>query len=325
MTLYLSNRDGNGKTSEEGHYRLQTQVLSGDVLGGSLLVTQNSPTGMSVLVTSGDFKIDTGLNYSYTGWASVNEVITISTADPANPRITTIVAYTDKGALTSASPPNNPGINKLMAINGTPQAVPTAPNGTTIQSAVGAGNPYIILADVRVNAAATSILNANITDRRTPLQTAPNMVRTTSIVDSSVTNSKIADNAVTTSKILDSNVTTNKLANLSVTAAKIETQQAWIVPTMVNSWVRYDTTYDNVGYMRDSLGFVHLRGLIKSGTAANMFQLPVGYRPLQRRIYSVVSNNSLGRVDVGQDGWVTGSVYSNAWVSLEGITFKAEQ
>ena len=120
MTLYLSNRDGNGKTSEEGHYRLQTQVLSGDVLGGSLLVTQNSPTGMSVLVTSGDFKIDTGLNYSYTGWASVNEVITISTADPANPRITTIVAYTDKGALTSASPPNNSGINKLMAINGTP-------------------------------------------------------------------------------------------------------------------------------------------------------------------------------------------------------------
>lgn len=325
MTLYLSNRDGNGKTSEEGHYRLQTQVLSGDVLGGSLLVTQNSPTGMSVLVTSGDFKIDTGLNYSYTGWASTNEVVTISTADPANPRITTIVAYTDKTASTSASPPNNPSINKLKAVNGTPQAVPVAPNAATIQASVGAGNPYIILADVRVNAAATSIVTANITDRRVPLQIAANLVRTNTILDSAITNAKIANDAVTTTKILDSNVTTAKIANLAVTAAKIETQQAWVVPTMVNSWIRYDTTYDNVGYFKDSLGIVHLRGLIKSGTAANMFQLPVGYRPLFRRIYSVVSNNTLGRVDVVPDGWVTGSVYSNAWVSLEGITFKAEQ
>ena len=65
MTLYLSNRDGNGKTSEEGHYKFQTAVWTGSVLGSSALaVTQNSPLGMSVLVAPGQFKIDTTSDYS---------------------------------------------------------------------------------------------------------------------------------------------------------------------------------------------------------------------------------------------------------------------
>lgn len=167
MTLFLSNRDGDGKTSEEGHYRLQTEVFSGDVLqADSMKVTQNSPTGMSVLVQPGDFKIDAG-DYSYTGWNTSNIAVTITTADAANPRITTIVAYVDRSATTSASPPNNPGIIKVAAVNGTPLAIPVAPNDTTIKAAIGASNPYITLANVRVNAAATSITNANITDIRT--------------------------------------------------------------------------------------------------------------------------------------------------------------
>lgn len=166
MTLFLSNRDGNGKTSEEGHYRLQTQILSGDVLqSDSMKVLQNSPTGMSVLVSPGDFKIDAG-NYSYTGWNTANIAVTITTADAANPRITSIVAYVDKSAGTSASPPNNPGIIKVAAVNGTPLAVPVAPNDTAIKAAIGSSNPYIILANVRVNAAATTIVTANITDVR---------------------------------------------------------------------------------------------------------------------------------------------------------------
>lgn len=181
MTLYLSNRDGNGKTSEEGHYRLQTALLSGNTLQStSLAVTQNSPTGLSVLVAPGDFKIDTTSGYSYTGWNNISTAVTITTADPSNPRITTIVAYVDKGASTSASPPNNPGIIKFMAVNGTPQAVPVAPIDATIQTAVGAGNPYIAIADVRVNAGATAILNTHITDRRAPITLFADMFTTDS-------------------------------------------------------------------------------------------------------------------------------------------------
>lgn len=167
MTLYLSNRDGNGKTSEEGHYKFQTAVWKGQVLGSTaLLVKQNSPLAMSVLVSVGQFKIDTPENYSYTGWNTSDTAVAISTADGANPRVSTIVAYVDRSAPTSASPPNNPGIVKLKSVNGTAGAIPTAPNDAAIQSSVGTGNPFIKLANVTVPAAATTIINSYITDVR---------------------------------------------------------------------------------------------------------------------------------------------------------------
>ena len=169
MTLYLSNRDGNGKTSEEGHYRFQTQLWSGDIIPGSgdeLIVTQNSPIGMQVLIGTGDFKIDTGYGYSYTGWNSNSLSVQVSTADPANPRISSIVLYVDKGEVTSPSPPNNPGIIKAKSVNGTPAALPAPPSLSTIQSQVGPSNPYIILANVMVNAGSSQIVDSNITDDR---------------------------------------------------------------------------------------------------------------------------------------------------------------
>lgn len=133
MTLYLSNRDGNGKTSEEGHYKFQTAVWKGQILGATaMLVKQNSPLAMNVLVSTGQFKIDTPENYSYTGWNTSEVAVAVATADPANPRISTIVAYVDRAASTAPSPPNNPGIVKLIAVNGTAGALPTAPNDTAI-------------------------------------------------------------------------------------------------------------------------------------------------------------------------------------------------
>lgn len=339
MTLYLSNRDGDGKTSEEGHYRLQTQILTNDVLGSSSLqVTQNSPVGMSVLVGTGDFKIYTGANYSYTGWNSSVATVTISTSDPANPRITTIVLYVDKSATTSPSPPNNPGIIKLKSVDGTPSAVPVAPNGTTIQSSVGSGNPYIILANVTVPAAATTIVTANISDQRQLLRITDNLVVTNSIQDGAVTSGKIstggvatiniADSAITTTKIADSNVTTVKLANNAVTAAKIETQQSWQTLGLVNSWVVFSTEYNDPQYMKDSLGFVHVRGLVKSGTTGLIATLPAGYRPARRNIWATASNNLFGRLDVLANGQIiaggAGGPYSASWFSLDVIYFKAE-
>lgn len=323
--LYLSNRDGSGKTSEEGHYRLQTQVFTGDVLNSTAVqVTQNSPTGMSVLIAPGDFKIYSGNDYSYTGWNSTNEVVPITTADPANPRITTIVLYVDKGASTSASPPNNPGIIKSKAVNGTPAAVPTAPNGATIQSAVGAGNPYIILANVTVGTAVSTIINANISDQRQILTMATGLVGTAAIRDANVTTAKIADSNVTTAKIADLNVTTGKIANNAVTAAKIETQQAYIAPSMQNGWVNYDANHSQCGYMKDSLGFVHFRGLIRAGSSGNIFVLPAGYRNTKHQHFPIVSNGVFAYVRIDISGQVTLSGYNNTWVSIDGVTFKAD-
>lgn len=221
MTIYLSNRDGDGKTNEEGHYKFQTSLFAGDVVGAdSLKVVQNSPLGRNVIVSAGQYKIDTPEGYSYTGWSTSNEVVSISTADAANPRITTIVAYVDKNATTSPTPPNNPGVTKLAAVNGTPSVIPAAPNATTIQTQIGAGNPYIILADVRVDAVASQITNSNISDRRTQVAVSDKLVGPTSIGINSVNTGNIADLSVTNGKLAENSVTGDKVVNGSLTDLK---------------------------------------------------------------------------------------------------------
>ena len=161
MTLYLSNRDGDGKTNEEGHFRLLSRLLEGSTLTATdFEVTQNSPLGLSVLVSPGDYRLETAAGYSYMGWSNDNEEISL-TADPSNPKISVIALYVDKGEATSAAPPNNPGITKLMAVDGTPSGSPSAPSGAAIQSAVGSGNPYIVLASVLIGAAVTQITNSD--------------------------------------------------------------------------------------------------------------------------------------------------------------------
>lgn len=167
MAVYLSNRDG-GKTDEEGHYRFQNNVWSGNVIGNGVLVTENSPLGMSVLVNDGDFKVPYS-DYGYTGWVDGAETVTIATADPSNPRIDRIVLYVDRGEAPQTVNPNNPNIIKFAAVAGTPSAVPVRPSDGAVDSAVGASNPWIDLADVTVNAGVTQITNANITDTRLPV------------------------------------------------------------------------------------------------------------------------------------------------------------
>ena len=101
--------------------------------------------------------------------------------------------------------------------------------------------------------------------------------------------------------------------------------EAFIAPTFLNSWVNFDaTTFNAAGYYKDGFGIVHLRGLVKTGTVAlAIFTLPAGYRPVKTELFSVVSNNAFGRVDVDTGGNVILTIGSNAFASLDGITFRA--
>jgi hypothetical protein len=105
--------------------------------------------------------------------------------------------------------------------------------------------------------------------------------------------------------------------------------QSWLVPGLNNSWVPYGAPYANPGYRRDALGFVHLQGLVKNGTAGLIFTLPTGYRPLATKHFAVVSSNgttdAFGSVLIDATGNVTANAYNSAYVSLSGITFLCEQ
>lgn len=133
-----------------------------------------------------------------------------------------------------------------------------------------------------------------------------------------------------TTNLEDGAVTTSKLGAQAVTAAKIETQQTWITPTLLNGWVQYDSVHSAVGYMKDSLGFVHLRGMIKTGGASHVLTLPAGYRPARVIHFPGVNGGAAaytriaGETEAPNSGKVTLSATTATWYTLDGICFQAE-
>lgn len=188
MSWLLSNRDG-GLTNEEGHYKFHVNAWRGNVLNG-LAVTQNSPLGMNVVVSPGNAKVEYN-DYGYTLWNDANDVVPISTADPSNPRIDRIVVYIDRSETPQNIVPNNPGIPKVVAVAGTPAGSPNPPDDSTVDSAVGAGNPWFELAEVLVSAGVNTISNDKITDKRSMILVPENSVDSNALLPDSVTADKL--------------------------------------------------------------------------------------------------------------------------------------
>jgi hypothetical protein len=138
--------------------RLTTQALwatTGIIKDTSLAVTENSPTGLSVVVASGWAAIvgTTQANMgTYVGYNDAPVILSINTADPTNPRID-LVCMTVQDAYYTGSLDNV----ILQVVAGTPAGSPVAP-------ALPANS--ISLATVAVGAGATAITNANITSTR---------------------------------------------------------------------------------------------------------------------------------------------------------------
>lgn len=110
-------------------------------------------------------------------------------------------------------------------------------------------------------------------------------------------------------------------------------QEPWKEPELLNKWKNYSAQYNPAGYFKDSLGIVHLRGLIsldkKKGDIvenSNVFILPEGYMPEFRELHVACSYSNKyipGRVDINPDGTVNAYWVSCRWFSLDGITFRA--
>ena len=138
--------------------RLTTQTIwktSGIINASDLAVTQNSPVGMSVLVASGWSAIlgTTQSNMGvYMAYNDATTTLTVSTANPSNPRIDIVVVTVNDAYYTGSL--NNV---TFQVIAGTAAASPVAPS-TPANS--------LLLATIAVGAGVTSIVTANITDNR---------------------------------------------------------------------------------------------------------------------------------------------------------------
>ena len=100
-------------------------------------------------------------------------------------------------------------------------------------------------------------------------------------------------------------------------------QRAWQALTLQNGWVRFDTDHPQPAAILDANGFVHLRGLLKSGTmGALVAQLPVGLRPSWHMHFAAASNGGIGVVRIDWNGNIFFTAGSNVYFSIDGLTFR---
>jgi hypothetical protein len=108
----------------------------------------------------------------------------------------------------------------------------------------------------------------------------------------------------------------------------------WVKPTLGANIADFGSPFGGVRVRKDSLGFVHMKGLTQIGAALTtlyvQFTLPVGYRPGITHLTSCWAQSGGVEKQIRMDLQADGLVYSTAtfanldWVSFNGITYLAE-
>ena len=130
----------------------------------------------------------------------------------------------------------------------------------------------------------------------------------------------------------------DKIAHLLAGTFATIDQPNWIAPILITSpqiWANTGLFHDaDAGYMKDTIGFVHLQGVIKqsnhSVTGSSAFRLPTGYRPLKSKTFLLWEKTQAQAfyATVGDDGFVFifhGTISADAYFDLAPISFMAEQ
>ena len=171
-----------------------------------------------------------------------------------------------------------------------------------------------------------------------------NSVGTPQLKDGAVTGSKIRDGTIAGAKIRLGTLGNVPLASQAVHASAADNatrlggspasayaladQPRYTQSPLLPGYTSFGNGYASPGFMRDTLGFVHLHGTMncQSGTSV-AFTLPVGDRPATWLLtpIGIAPSGTSGRIDIAPNGnlWVTSS--AQAVCGLDGITFLAEQ
>lgn len=170
MATYISNRDGLGKTDEEGHYRLINKVLTGNVANNGFQVTQDTGSNMNIIISAGDIRIPYQ-DYAYNGWSDSNVTLTDIAFASTGTRMDLVVAYVDLSVTSTATDVNNPNALKFAIVNGNVASPIQAPSASMIGAVIGISNPYVVLAQIACPVAASGvyITNSIITNVQVPI------------------------------------------------------------------------------------------------------------------------------------------------------------
>jgi hypothetical protein len=96
-------------------------------------------------------------------------------------------------------------------------------------------------------------------------------------------------------------------------------------PSLLNGWSVYESSRPPQ-YYKDQIGRIHLSGLLKAGnvsTGTVIFVLPEQLRPLQLLTLMVTVSGGSAQFNIHPDGSCTVGVGTNAYISLDGVSFLA--
>lgn len=287
--------------SPEMYARHLAFMYDGDVING---FTVGPGTGLQVVLQPGNALIRYGSYSSESARIAslVGATFTqaVATADASNPRIDRLVLYVDNSVNLPAAPGvanlDGPGVVKVALVKGTPAATPAVPNATAIQAAVGAGNPYIPIADIRVNAGVTVIAANVITDRRS------------------------------IAKLSLANVPLIPASNIDLTTFKNDSNfdSGWKTLPLSNGYSAQNGT--TVSY-RKIAGVVYLRGQVgKSALDTSVLgTLPADFRPTQVYAYTGASvGANTGKIAVNNVGQINISGIPGGgatYITLDSVNF----
>lgn len=138
-------------------YSAFEDALYGSCVAGDNDLAVSAGSGMNVTVAIGNGLISTGTGFARRIATDATNTVSLTAASTANPRIDAVVAYIDNGVTPTTSVVDNTNsILKFKSVAGSPAANPSAPTAQAIQTSVGAGNPYMVLAYVAVAKNATA-------------------------------------------------------------------------------------------------------------------------------------------------------------------------
>jgi hypothetical protein len=123
----------------------------------------------------------------------------------------------------------------------------------------------------------------------------------------------------------DGYITTSSYIKTTATTVLPPSGQ-WINVTFQNGYSN-QPGYQSVQYMKDAMGFIHLRGGAAGGSGgAAVFTLPTGYRPSNVLVYVAFIDNASGVLNIQSNGSVQ-SFGSGGTTDMwfDGITFYAEE
>ena len=173
MALGFPNSNG-GRTTDSALFHALGNAFVGSWISG-FRVRQASPVGMNVLIggengVPDDLLVRDAMSATFpvSNLSTQPVQASVTTANSANPRIDAVVIYIDTNVAASQTVANNENRTKAVVVPGTQATNPSAPTPSQIKAKIGASNPYEVIAEIRVNAGTTTILDSVITDRRNP-------------------------------------------------------------------------------------------------------------------------------------------------------------